>query len=78
MFTPRDFVKYEETIRFDINGLHKIDVKVRGEGIPLKLELEKSEYANIEFGVAKVNGDITKVAKLAEPRQKSNHSYNGS
>jgi len=27
-FTPREGKKYEEIITFDINGLHKIDVKI--------------------------------------------------
>jgi hydrocephalus-inducing protein len=42
-FTPRECIKYEEVITFDINNLHKIDVKITGEGIPFKLELEKTE-----------------------------------
>jgi hydrocephalus-inducing protein len=63
-FTPRDNIKYSEIIQFDINGLHKIDVKIEGEGIPLRLELEKSEYANIDFGISAVKGDHTKFAKL--------------
>ncbi len=29
-------------------------VKVKGEGIPLKLELEKTQDQNIDFGVTKV------------------------
>jgi hypothetical protein len=37
MFTPRDFNKYSEDIVFDINGLNKMIVSVKGEGIPLKL-----------------------------------------
>lgn len=43
IFTPRESKKYEEILRFDINGLYKIDVKITGEGAPCKLELEKSE-----------------------------------
>ena len=37
VFTPRDLTKYQEDIVFDINGLNKMIVKVKGEGIPLKL-----------------------------------------
>ena len=50
-FTPRECVKYEESVIVDINGLHKIDVRINGEGIPLKLELDKTEDQNIDFGV---------------------------
>lgn len=28
VFTPRECIKYNETITFDINGLHKIDVLI--------------------------------------------------
>ncbi len=37
VFTPRDFKKYSEDIVFDINGLNKMIVHIKGEGIPLKL-----------------------------------------
>ncbi len=57
VFTPRESKKYEETITFDINGLHKIDVLVQGEGIPLKLELESSQDQNIDFGIARVGSE---------------------
>lgn len=30
VFTPRDLVKYQEDIVFDINGLNKMVVKVKG------------------------------------------------
>jgi len=63
-FIPRDFTKYEDDIEFDINGLHKIAVKLKGEGVPLKLELDKSEHSNIDFGVIGVGSDVTKVARL--------------
>ena len=43
MFTPRESKKYEEVITFNINGLHTIDVKIYGEGVPLKLELENTQ-----------------------------------
>ena len=43
VFTPRDIMKYEETIQLDINNLHKMELKVMGEGIPFKIELDKQE-----------------------------------
>ena len=51
VFTPRDYLKYEEILTLNINNLHSVDVKVQGEGVPLKLELEKSEDQNVDFGV---------------------------
>ncbi|EGR28756.1 hypothetical protein IMG5_169530, partial [Ichthyophthirius multifiliis] len=64
ILTPRESKKYEETITFDINGLHKIDVKIQGEGIPLKLELENTQDQNIDFGVARVGSDNQKVVRV--------------
>lgn len=37
VFTPRSYVKYQENLVFDINGLNQIVVQVKGEGVPLKL-----------------------------------------
>lgn len=41
VFTPRDIEKYEETVLLDINGLHTMEVKIKGEGVPFKIDLEK-------------------------------------
>ena len=64
VFTPRDLLKYQEDIVFDINGLNKMIVKVKGEGIPLKLQLEKTEDQNIDFGVTRVGSEISRTVSL--------------
>ena len=64
IFIPRESRKYDETITFDINGLHKIDIKISGEGIPFKLELERTEDQNIDFGIVRVNNENTKIVTL--------------
>ena len=64
IFTPREFRKYDEEVEFDVNGLYKIPIKVRGEGIPFKVELEKAEHSNIDFGVISVGSDVTRVVRL--------------
>eukprot|EP00826_Nyctotherus_ovalis_P009987 TRINITY_DN12651_c0_g2_i3.p1 TRINITY_DN12651_c0_g2~~TRINITY_DN12651_c0_g2_i3.p1 ORF type:complete len:921 (+),score=283.65 TRINITY_DN12651_c0_g2_i3:189-2951(+) len=64
IFTPRDICKYEETATFDFNGIYKTNVVVVGEGIPLVLELSKSEDQMIDFGIVKVGGDATKAVNL--------------
>ena len=40
IFTPREIQKYHEVITFDFNGIYKIQVIIKGEGIPMNLELE--------------------------------------
>jgi|JI6StandDraft_1071083.scaffolds.fasta_scaffold04855_7 hypothetical protein len=42
VFTPRDCIKYSEVVSFDINGLNRIDVEIKGEGVSFKLEVEKT------------------------------------
>lgn len=59
-FTPRECIKYNETVTFDINGLHKIDVNIKGEGIPFKLELEKTEDQNVDLGISRVGQIVTR------------------
>ena len=39
LFTPRELKKYEETVVFDFNNLYTVQVNIKGEGIPLQLEL---------------------------------------
>lgn len=54
VFTPRDIEKYSETIILDINGLHTMEIKIEGEGVPFKVELDKQEDQVVDFGIAKL------------------------
>lgn len=65
VFTPREIKKYEEIVSFDINQLHKVDVKITGEGIPLKLDLSSAEDSFIDYGICRIGADITRIASLA-------------
>ena len=56
--------KYSETIKFDFNGLYTIDVTVTGEGIPMQLELVDPDQAMVDFGIASVGADITRMVSL--------------
>jgi len=64
IFTPREIKNYEEKVIFDINNLHKIEVKLIGEGIPMKLELERAEDNFVDFGIQRIGSDVTKVISL--------------
>jgi len=70
VFTPRDLMKYNETLVFDINELNKIEVKIKGEGIPLKLELERTEDQNIDFGVSKVGHEVSRTVSVVNHSKK--------
>lgn len=71
VFTPRDIEKYEETVLLDINGLHTMEVKIKGEGVPFKIDLDKQEDSLVDFGIAKVGQDLTKVVTLVNSSKKS-------
>lgn len=71
VFTPRDIVKYSESIELTINGLHTVEIRVRGEGVPLKIDLEKQEDSVVDFGVAKVGQDVTKIVHLVNQSKKT-------
>lgn len=71
IFTPRECIKYDETLTFDINGLHKIDVRITGEGSPFKLELERTEDQNVDFGVVRVGKESSKYVSLINLSKKA-------
>jgi len=71
VFTPRDIMKYEETIQLDINNLHKMELKVMGEGIPFKIDLDKQEDQVINFGTVKTGQDITKTIYIVNHSKKA-------
>lgn len=71
VFTPRDIEKYSENIVLDINGLHTMEIKVEGEGVPFKVELEKQEDQIVDFGIAKVGQDVTKVVSVVNLSKKA-------
>lgn len=62
---------YSEEIEFDINGLHKINFPIRGEGCPLKLELQKAENKLVDFGIKTVGANITKTINLINYSKRS-------
>ncbi|CAD8206755.1 unnamed protein product [Paramecium octaurelia] len=69
-FTPRELVKYDESVIFDINGLQKVEVRFTGEGVPLKLDLLKTEYQFVDFGIYGVGQIGTEVVSLVNNSQK--------
>ena len=36
-FKPTEITKYEEKIEFEVNGISKKSISVKGEGVPLKV-----------------------------------------
>ena len=53
----------------DLNGLHKIELKIIGEGVPLKLELEKAANKLVDFGIQRVGSDVIRRIVLVNSRE---------
>lgn len=71
LFTPRDINVYEETIEFDINNIHKVQVRVKGEGCPIKLELANRDQEIVDFGISRVNTEKTKIVQITNKSKRS-------
>jgi hypothetical protein len=70
LLTPRDLKPFQEIVTLDFNNLYKVDVLVKGEGIPLQLELKDPDQAFLDFGIVSVGGDVTKTVPLVNRSKK--------
>ena len=59
IFTPREIKIYREVIWFDFNEIYKFDVEIKGEGIPMNLELVDPEQHIVNFGIVVKGSDLT-------------------
>ena len=64
IFTPREIKNYNDVIKLDFNGLYQIDVVVKGQGIPMLLDLKDPDQAYTDIGAVSVNSDVTKVIPI--------------
>ncbi|KAF4667893.1 hypothetical protein FOL47_003343 [Perkinsus chesapeaki] len=49
-FVPKELRMYSETVEFTLNGCTKVNVRLKGRGIPLYLETELPEMQLLDFG----------------------------
>ena len=55
-FAPARAGRVDATVPFQINGLHVVNVRVRGEGVPLSVDLaDPARHACVDFGSLKAN-----------------------
>ena len=71
VFTPREIRKYEETIKLDFNGLYNVDLQVKGQGIPLNLDLKDPDHSTTDLGTISVGGSASKVVPIINRSSKS-------
>jgi hydrocephalus-inducing protein len=70
IFTPRDIMSYHEVVTLDFNGIYKIDVIIKGEGIPMNIELVDPDQHIVDFGIVSKASDITKTVNLINKSRK--------
>lgn len=70
IFTPREIKKYQEVICFDFNGIYKVEVEIKGEGIPMNLELVDPEQHILNFGIVAKGADLTKTVDIVNKSRK--------
>lgn len=59
-FMPREYVKYNEKVNFQINGLDTMSVWVHGEGTPMIVELVDQTQKLLAFGQVHMGEVVTK------------------
>ena len=64
-FTPRAAVAYSETVPFEVNGLHTVNVSVSGEGVPCALELVNAAQHDLSFGALRPAQTATRAVRVA-------------
>ena len=63
-FTPLETVNYSEDVIFEINGLSKRTITIRGEGTQMKVEVANPAQKVVNFGALRINDTATKSVKL--------------
>ena len=70
IFTPREIKIYREVIWFDFNEIYKFDVEIKGEGIPMNLELVDPEQHIVNYGIVVKGSNLTKTVGIINKSRK--------
>merc|ERR1711871_1495544 len=71
VFTARDVKAYEESIKFELNGLYTVNVIVKGEGCLLKLELANPTQSLVTLGTLRVGQDAVRKVLLSNKSKRA-------
>ena len=63
-FMPREEVAYKEVIPIEINGLMTVNVTVKGEGTPLRVELADASQKQVNFGSIRLGSEAVREVRL--------------
>jgi len=64
VFTPRAVQQYNMAVTFEVNGLYKVPVLFKGEGIALCVELVEPVMRDQDFGSVKPHQEVVKRVRL--------------
>jgi hypothetical protein len=71
VFTPRAAQRYADVVRFDVNGLYKVDVHVAGRGTFYRLDLVSLADQKCDFGYLRVGQSVTRSVRLVNRSRKT-------
>ncbi|CAH1779299.1 unnamed protein product [Owenia fusiformis] len=63
-FYPREAIKYQETITFEINGLSKQNIEITGMGTEMKIEVANPKQKMVNFGALRVGQTVKKAVPI--------------
>ena len=63
-FLPRQALAYAETVAFEVNGLHTVNVSVTGEGVPCAVELVNAAQHELSFGALRPSQTATRAVRI--------------
>merc|ERR1719478_573059 len=64
LFSPDAEKEYDDTIEFLVNEYTRMNVKIRGRGCPMRLELTDLAMQNVDFGITTGGKTVSKHARL--------------
>lgn len=64
IFTPRATANYVETVPFEVNSLHTVNVNVTGEGVFCSFELVNAAHSDLSFGALRPSQTATRNVKI--------------
>ena len=71
IFTPREMRKYHEVVKFNFNGVYFIDFEIKGEGIPMIVQLQDPEQHLVDFGIVGVGSTHDRTVNIINKSRRS-------
>uniref|UniRef100_H2XZ27 Hydin adenylate kinase-like domain-containing protein n=1 Tax=Ciona intestinalis TaxID=7719 RepID=H2XZ27_CIOIN len=63
-FYPREVVTYNETVTFQVNGLSKHDVVIKGKGTEMRVEVANQKHKLVKFGALRVGQAVKHIIPI--------------